>query len=86
MTKSEVHMLVFVAQLGALREQYFAIKDHLSYTDKYIVSNGMKSIDRMFKRFEGEGLSEDRVYDGMVDAFQSVSGEITKKLEELYES
>ena len=78
--RSAAQRIVFSALLGAIRELIPAWMDTAIQKDKEILRDGKAALNRMFKQFDGKKLSDDKLYDNLVDGYMNVSSDMLKGL------
>lgn len=66
LAESAANRIVFTAALGMIRELIPSYMNECVFEDKYIINQSKKSLNRMFKHFEKDGLSDHPVYDSIV--------------------
>jgi hypothetical protein len=67
LAESASRRIMFVALLGVVRELIMAYMDKVVFEDKYIIRNGQKALNRMFRHFDKDGLSDNPYYDKLVE-------------------
>jgi len=78
--RSAAQRIVFSALLGAIRELIPSWMDTSIQKDKEILRDGKAALNRMFKQFDGKKLSDDKLYDNLVDGYMNVSSDMLKGL------
>ena len=71
--RSASQRIVFSALLGAIRELIPSWMDTSIQKDKEILNDGKRALNRMFKQFDGKKLSDDVLYDNLVEGYMKVS-------------